>query len=351
MSDDSTNAIPKGMNEPVNRRIVLKHRPEGLPKESDFDIEESPLLPLGEDQVTVEVSHLSVDAFIRTMLEERPGHHGSIPLGAPVVALGVGRVIDSTSKDLAVGDWVNGPMMAQTHAQMPAAMFQKIDPDLAPPSAYLGALGMTTGLTAYFGMLEVAGVNEGDTVVVSGAAGAVGSVACQLAKIAGGRVIGIAGGPDKVRYLTDTIGADAGIDYKNEDVGARLDELAPDGVNVFFDNVGGETLDLVLDRIATGARIAICGAISQYDHMDDVRGPKLYLRLAERNSRMGGFTVDHFSAKFPEASARLAGWLADGSLKLPEHIEAGIERFPGALIRLFTGGHMGKLLVTPGNAP
>jgi NADPH-dependent curcumin reductase CurA len=330
-----------------NRRIVLETRPQGQPRVSDFALEESDLLPLGADQVTVEVSHLSIDAFIRTTLEEREGLHGSIPLGAPIVALGVGKIIDSTFDGLAVGDWVTGPMMAQTHAQMPGAMFQKIDTSIAPASAYLGVLGMTTGLTAYFGLLEVVTVNPGDTVAVSGAAGAVGSVACQLAKIHGATVIGIAGGPDKRRYLTDTIGADAGIDYKNEDVGARLDELAPDGVDVYFDNVGGELLDTVLDRLKTGARVSICGAISQYDHLDDVRGPKLYLRLAERNARMCGFTVDHYADGFTDARRKLAGWLAEGWLTLPEHIESGIERFPEALIMLFSGGHMGKLLVAP----
>jgi NADPH-dependent curcumin reductase CurA len=270
-----------------------------------------------------------------------------VPLGAPVVALGVGRVIDSTSGQLAVGDWVTGPLMAQTHAQLPAALLQKIDVSRVPPSTYLGAMGMTTGLTAYFGLLEVAGVNAGDTVVVSGAAGAVGSVVCQLASIHGARVIGIAGGPEKGAFVTETLGADASIDYKNDDVGARLDELAPDGVDVYFDNVGGPLLDIVLDRLRTGARVSICGAISQYDDMSNVRGPKLYLRLAERNACMCGFTVDHYTARFGEATAKLAGWMADGRLSLPEHVEEGIERFPAALIMLMSGGHMGKLLVKP----
>jgi NADPH-dependent curcumin reductase CurA len=329
-----------------NRKVVLRSRPEGLPREADFAVETEELGDPPEGSILVEVSHLSVDAFIRTTLEDG-GIHGTIPLGAPVVALGVGRVLASAADGIAPGDWVTGPTMAQSHALLPGAMFQKIDVDLAPASTYLGALGMTTGLTAYFGLLEVAGVNAGDTVVVSGAAGAVGSVACQLARIRGGRVIGIAGGPEKLRYVTGTLGADAAVDYKNEDVGARLDELAADGIDVYFDNVGGELLDTVLDRIRTGARISICGAISQYEHLDDVRGPKLYLRLAERNSCMCGFTVDHFQTRFGEASAQLGAWLADGSLKLPEHVEAGIDRFPAALIKLFTGGHMGKLLVTP----
>ncbi len=330
----------------TNRKVVLKSRPQGRPKESDFAIETEQLGEPPPGMVLIEVSHLSIDAFIRTTLGEG-GHHGSVPLGSPCVALGVGKVIASAFEGLAVGDWVSGATLAQTHAMMPGAMYQKIDDTIAPPSAYLGVLGMTTGLTAYFGLLSAVNVDEGDTVVVSGAAGAVGSVACQLAKIHGARVIGIAGGRDKVRYLTDTIGADAGIDYKGEDVGTRLTELAPNGIDVYFDNVGGELLDLVLDRIASGARISICGAISQYDHLDDVRGPKLYLRLAERNARMCGFTVDHYANRFGEAIPRLAGWMKEGKLKLPEHVERGIERFPAALIKLFTGGHMGKLLVTP----
>jgi len=296
--------------------------------------------------ILVEVSHISIDAFIRTTLD-REGFHGSVPLGGPVTALGVGRVIASAADDLKVGDWVTGPTMAQTHAMMPGALFQKIDAEAAPPSAYLGALGMTTGLTAYFGMLEVAKVGPGQTAVVSGAAGAVGSVACQLAKIRGARVIGIAGGPEKSRYLLDVVGADAAIDYKNEDVGARLTELAGSGIDVYFDNVGGEVLDLVLDRLAQGGRIAVCGAISQYGNMEDVRGPKLYLRIAERNACMCGFTVDRFAAQFDSARSELLQWLNSGQLRLVEHVEHGIERFPDALAMLFTGGHMGKLLVAP----
>ncbi len=330
----------------MNKRVVLRTRPDGTPKVSDFAIESVPVDRPGSDQVLIEVSHISIDAFIRTTLDGA-GIHGTVGMGAPITALGVGKVLASGYPALKPGDWVTGPTLAQTHALMPGTMFQKIDAAVAPPSTYLGILGLTTGLTAYVGLLEVAGVDAGDTVVVSGAAGAVGSVVCQLAKIAGARVIGIAGGADKTRYLTDTIGADAGIDYKGEDVGSRLNALAPEGVNVYFDNVGGELLDTVLDRIATGARVSICGAISQYNHMSEVRGPTLYLRLAERNARMSGFTVDHHSACFPAASAKLIEWMNAGKLRLPEHVERGIERFPAALVMLFTGGHMGKLLVVP----
>ena len=328
------------------RRVVLRARPQGLPKTSDFEVETIELGDPGAGEVLLEVDAISIDAFIRTTLDG-DGIHGTVGLGAPVTALGVARVLASGDESLAADDWVFGPTLAQSHALMPAAMFQRIDTSEVPASSYLGVLGMTTGLTAYFGLLEVAGVKEGDTVVVSGAAGAVGSVACQLARIAGGRVIGIAGGPEKVRYLTDTLGAGAGIDYKHEDVAARLDELAPDGIDVYFDNVGGELLDTVLDRLAMGARVSICGAISQYEHLDDVRGPRLYLRLAERNSCMCGFTIDRFAERFGEAVPKLIEWMRAGDLVLPEHVEQGLERFPDALITLFSGGHIGKLLVKP----
>jgi hypothetical protein len=328
----------------VSRRVVLKSRPHGLPRESDFDIESAPLGETPPGFLLIEVGFISIDAFIRTTLDGA-GIHGTVGMGAPITALGVGRIVASSDPGFESGDWVFGPTLAQTHALMPAAMFRKIDTRIASPSTYLGILGLTTGLTAYVGLHEVVGVSEGETVVVSGAAGAVGSVACQLARLAGARVIGIAGGPEKARYVTETLGADAAIDYKGDDVAAQLDRLTPKGIDVYFDNVGGELLDTVLDRIATGARISLCGAISQYQHMADVRGPRLYLRLAERNARMCGFTVDHYATRFEAATARLVEWMRAGRLVLPEHRERGIERFPGALVRLFTGGHIGKLLV------
>jgi NADPH-dependent curcumin reductase CurA len=171
-------------------------------------------------------------------------------------------------------------------------------------------------------------------------------VAGQIAKLEGARVIGIAGGPDKLRTMTDELGFDAGIDYKGEDVDARLRELAPDGIDVFFDNVGGDLLDVVLDQIRMRARVVICGAISQYQHMGDVRGPRLYLRLAERQARMEGFAVNHFEDRYEEASTELAKWLDAGQIQLREHVEHGIDRFPAALLMLFEGGHTGKLLVS-----
>lgn len=329
------------------KKVLLKKRPEGEPVESDFELVEAEMPELNEGEVLLKVEHLSIDAFIRTTLDGPQGLHGTMDVDTPVMALGIGRVLDSRSPDLNQGDAVFGPMGAQTHVIWPANMLRKVDESEVPARTYLGALGMTTGLTAYAGMICCGDVKEGDTVVVSGAAGAVGTVACQLAKIAGARVIGIAGGKEKCKFLTDEIGCDAAADYKAGDLNAKLKELCPDGINVFFDNVGGDVLDAALDNIAKEARVVICGAISQYNDMENVTGPRLYLRIPERNARMIGFTVDHYADQFPKMESDIAGWIKEGKMKLPEHVMDGIESFPGAIIALMTGGHMGKLLVAP----
>jgi NADPH-dependent curcumin reductase CurA len=294
--------------------------------------------------VVVRVDVLSIDAFIRTVLDER-GYHGSVPIGGTVTALGVGRVIESTVDDLRVGDTVFGPLGAQTISTLPHAALSALDVSRLPATTYLGALGLTTGLTAYFGMIEVGAVRTGDTVVVSGAAGAVGSIAGQIARNAGaGRVIGVAGGPAKAAFVVDELGYDVAIDYRM-DIGDQLRQAAPNGVDVFFDNVGGDVLDAVLMEINEGARVVICGAISQYQDMDDVTGPRNYLKLAERHARMEGFAVTHFAHRFPEARVALTDWLAQGRLIVHEHYERGIERFPDSLRLLLGGGHRGKLLL------
>ena len=329
----------------INRKAVLKERPDGNLDESKMQIVEEEVGELPDGHVRLQVEHLSIDAFIRTTLDPK-AFHGTVDLNAPITALGTARVIESKFDGLNQGDAVFGPLGAQTVAQLPGEMYRKLDDAEFPARTWLGAMGMTTGLTAYAGMVHVGEVAEGDTVVVSAAAGAVGSMASQIARIKGAsRVIGIAGGAHKCEYLINELGCTHAIDYKADDVDARLREYAPDGINVYFDNVGGEILDFVLDQLVAGSRVVICGAISQYDDLSDVRGPKLYLRLAERNSSMRGFTVDRYMEHFPQMEADIAGWMKSGELKMPEHIEKGIENFPKALMMLQNGGHMGKLLV------
>lgn len=328
----------------VNTRVVLAHRPVGTATTDCFAVESEELGPLEPGQVRVGVEYVSVDAGLRTMLRGE-GFHQQVELGGVIHAGGVGRVIESRSDDYHVGDAVRGRLGAQTLATVSPKFVEKIDDSVAPLSAYLGVLGGSTGVTAWIGVRQVARPAPGDVFVVSAAAGAVGSLAGQIAKRDGAHVIGIAGGARKVAFLTDTLGFDAAIDYKNEDVNGRLRQLAPGGVNVFFDNVGGPVLDAVLDNLALRARVVICGAVSQYDDMDHVVGPSMYLRLAERQSTMEGFAFFHFPERFAEANSDLSAWLADGSIVLNEEILHGIERYPEALQFMFAGGNLGKLLV------
>ncbi len=334
------------MTAELNRKVVLVARPRGVPVAGDFRVVEEALAPLGDGQVRIDVSHLSIDAFIRTALEAS-SFHSSVPIGSTITALGVGRVRESRFAGLTAGDAVFAPVGAQSIATLPGAMAKRLDEKRAPATAHLGLLGLTTGLTAYMGVRKVGAVRKGETFVVSAAAGAVGSVAGQIAKLDGARVIGIAGGANKVRHLVDELGFDGAIDYKRENVAERLRALAPEGVDVFFDNVGGEILDVVLDQIRQGARIVICGAISQYsgDMSKGVRGPALYLRLAERHARMEGFAVFHFAGAYGEAEAELTEWLASGRIQLHEHVEHGLESFGATLGKLFDGSHTGKLLL------
>ncbi|MEY3618640.1 MAG: hypothetical protein RL726_1338 [Actinomycetota bacterium] len=330
---------------PLNRKVVLTSRPTGRPDDSNFAFVQEPVAQLEDGQVLVAVDLLGIDAFIRTTLDEGSFHRGA-RLGGVIPALGVGDVIDSRSTTIRIGDKVFGPLGSQTHAVMPAVALRKLDIDVAPANAWLGALGLTTGLTAYFGIVDVGRVKKGDTVVVSGAAGAVGSMAGQIARLCGAeKVIGIAGGSHKTTFLVKELGFDAAIDYRHENVGARLDELSPNGVDVFFDNVGGEILDEVLMRIVEGSRIVICGAISQYENMDEVRGPRNYLKLAERHATMEGFAVFHFAAHYERAESQLAEWLRNGDIIMREQIEHGVENFPVVMNMLMTGGHHGKLLL------
>ena len=332
-----------------NRRVVIRQHANGAPALSDFAIVEETIAAVPAGLVVVKVDTLSIDAWILTTLSG-PGMHEMGDLGSTVRAFGIGQVVASGSAEFAAGDWAYGLLSGQTYATMPASELTKVVPEPGvEPQAFIGPLGITTGLTAWVGLIAVGEVQTGDVVLVSGAAGAVGSCVVQLAKARGARVIGIAGGPQKCAYLTGEVGADAAIDYRQGDVAGQIAALAPDGIDVFFDNVGGEILDAALDNLRPtgGARVVVCGAISQYQHLDDVRGPKLYLRLAERNASMRGFVVSHHAARFPEAIAEISSLIRSGQLILPEHVVEPIDRLPEALLMLLDGKHTGNLVVRP----
>jgi NADPH-dependent curcumin reductase CurA len=252
--------------------------------------------------------------------------------------------VETRGQKLAVGDYVSGWLGVQSHAVCDENSVFKIDADAAPLPTYLGALGMP-GVTAYFGLLEVGAPKEGETVVVSGAAGAVGSVVGQIAKLKGCRVVGIAGGPEKCGWIADELGFDVAIDYKGEDVGEALREHCPEGIDVYFDNVGGDILDAALARLARGARVVICGAISQYNKMDAMKGPSNYMSLLVNRARMEGFVVIDYMARAPEAVREMAGWIAEGKLIAREDVVEGFESFPEALQKLFRGENVGKLVL------
>lgn len=329
----------------MNRKVVLKSHPKGPVSLENFDMVTDEIGPVTAGLVCVKVDHLSIDAFIRTTLDGG-GFHQSAKLGGVVPALGIGTVVESADPSFVVGDIVTGPMCSQEYAVLPAALCGKVDTSLAAPTAFLGALSIATGLTSYVGMRYVAKISGGETVVVSGAAGAVGSLAGQVAKLLGaGRVIGIAGGAKKCAFLVDELGFDAAVDYKAGDVSGQISALAPDGVDVFYDNVGGEVLDAVLMNLAIEARVVLCGAVSQYENMADVRGPKNYLKIAERDASLLGFTIFHYPDKHAEATEAMADWLASGRLIVHETVETGLENFPAAVRALLDGGNTGKFLL------
>ena len=342
----------------MNRQWLLRHRPEGLVGESDFEWREVPLTPLGEGEARVRVLWLSFDPAQRGWINDVPGYVPPVQLGEPMRAGAVGQIVESRRSDFAPGDFVQGTMSWQDYVTIPAASggaldavypIRKVDASV-PLTQHLGVLGLT-GLTAYIGMVDVGQVRAGDTVVVSGAAGATGSVAGQIAKIAGARVIGIAGGPEKCRWLTERGGFDAAIDYRHERVSRRLRQLAPDGVSLCFDNVGGETLDAMLLNLALRARVVVCGGISGGYGTTLPAGPKHYMQLVVRSARMEGFLVLHYRERYEAALAELKGWVAGGRLQVAEDVVAGLERAPATLRRLFEGGNLGKQLLKIADPP
>jgi NADPH-dependent curcumin reductase len=330
----------------VNRQLRLAKRPVGEPTSDDFELVEEETPTAGDDEVLVQVLQISLDPAMRGWMSDRPSYVPPIGLGEVMRAGATGRVLESNSDRFKPGDYAVGMFGVQEQAVAPANGLQKVATDVAPLETYLGALGMP-GLTAYFGLTEVGSLAEGDTVVISGAAGAVGSVAGQVAKATGAaNVIGIAGGPDKCAWIVDDLGFDAAIDYKNERVGRRLHELCPDGINVYFDNVGGDILDAALANLAWGARVVICGAISQYNAEDGMKGPSNYMMLLVRRARMQGFLVFDYVKQYGDALREMGQWFGEGKLKAREEVETGtIEDFHATLMKLFRGENTGKLVL------
>jgi NADPH-dependent curcumin reductase CurA len=328
----------------MNRQFRLAARPIGTPKRTDWNFIEEPLRQPADGEVLVEVLYLSLDPAMRGWMNEGKSYIPPVQIGEVMRAGGVGRVIESKHSGFAAGDHVHGSLGIQEYATLSGSALTKIDASAAKLPVFLGALGMP-GMTAYFGLLDIGQPKAGETVVVSGAAGAVGTVVGQIAKIKGCRVVGIAGGKEKCDYLVSELGFDAAIDYKHEDVKKSLRQHCPKGVDVYFDNVGGEILDIVLTQLARHARIIICGAISQYNSTTGVKGPANYLSLLVNRARMQGMVVFDYADRYDVARRDIAGWIASGKLKTREDIVAGIETFPEALLKLFKGENLGKLVL------
>ncbi|HEY8740886.1 MAG TPA: NADP-dependent oxidoreductase [Candidatus Dormibacteraeota bacterium] len=333
----------------INHAFKLAARPVGMPKRTDWDYVEEPAPEPGDGEFLLRILYVSLDPAMRGWMNDVRSYVPPVGIGEVMRAGGVGRVVRSNNPRFAEGDHVSGTFGVQEYAVSDGRGVMKVDPDLAPLPTYLGALGMP-GMTAYFGLQDICKPQGGETVVVSGAAGAVGSVVGQIAKIKGCRVVGIAGGEEKCRWITEELGFDAAIDYKLGDVGGGLKQHCPQGVDVYFDNVGGEVLDAVLVRLARGARIALCGAISQYNSTGPAKGPSNYMMLLVARATMKGFLVFDYADKYGDAGREMAGWLATGKLKAKEDVVEGLETFPETLLKLFNGENIGKLVLKVANA-
>ena len=329
---------------PINRRIVLAERPVGMPKPSDFRLEEAPAAEPGPGECLVRAAYMSVDPYMRGRISGRKSYAASVQIGQTIVGGAVGKVIASNAPSVAVGDYVTGNLGWQEYAIASGAELRRVDPAMAPLSAYLGVLGMP-GLTAYHGLLKVAGVSPGETVCVSGAAGAVGSAVGQIARLNGCRAVGIAGGPEKCAWISGELEFDAAIDYKAQDVSNALRVAAPDGVDAYFDNVGGPVTDAVFPHLNVNSRVAICGQISQYNAVDAPVGPRLLWHFIVKRIRAQGFLVFDFTDHHDEALAEMAGWVTQGKLKYRETIAEGIENAPAAFIGMLGGANIGKQVV------
>ncbi len=330
----------------VNRRFLLKERPVGRVKREDFDLVEEPVPSIGDGEALVRVLWLSLDPTNRVWMTDAPGYLPPVQIGEVMRGGALGRVVASNHPRYSEGDVVQGLLGWQDYAVVSDTNPAQPVPQNAdvPLSAHLGAVGMT-GLTAYFGITDVANVQAGETVVISAAAGAVGSVAGQIVKILGGRAVGLAGSAEKCAWLTDELGFDAAINYKDPDWRDQLKAATPDGIDVDFENVGGEIMEAVFARLNIGARVALCGLISGYNDAGGPVGPRNFGALISRRARVQGFLILDYWSRWEEGAAQLATWLAEGRLQHRETVAEGLEEAPVALNQLFDGTNTGKLVV------
>jgi NADPH-dependent curcumin reductase CurA len=328
-----------------NLQIKLARRPVGLVKRDDFVVERGPVAEPGEGEVLVRVRDLSLDPAMRGWLNDVRSYVPPVGIGEVMRAGGIGEVVTSRDPALAAGDVVSGSFGWQRYAVCKAAHASKIDESIAPARTFLSVLG-SPGLTAYFGLLDVGALKPGEQVLVSAASGAVGSVVGQLARIKGARAVGVAGGPAKCAMVVDELGLDDCVDYKSgESLSQALRRSCPKGIDVYFDNVGGEVLDTALRRMARGGRIVVCGAISTYNATEAPVGPANYMALLVNRARMEGFVVFDYVARFPEAIRELAGYVREGRIVVKEHVVEGLENAVEALNMLFSGKNTGKLIL------
>ncbi len=329
----------------IVRRFRLAARPTGLPKESDFQLEEAPLPAPKTGEVLVKTVYLSVDPYMRGRITGVRTYADPVHVGDVMVGGAVGQVIDSHEPNLQAGDFVVGYWGWQDHVVTAARWLQKLDPKLAPVSTALGVLGMP-GMTAYFGFLDICQPKAGETVVVSGAAGAVGSLVGQIAKIHGCRAVGIAGGDDKIRHVVDDLGFDAAFNYKStSDYVAKLKELCPRGIDCYFDNVGGTISDAVFTLLNPFARVSVCGQISQYNLPQPEPGPRVLGQILVRQLKVEGFIVTRFQDRWPQGMAQMARWIQEGKIRYREDIVEGFEKTPRVFIDMLEGKNTGKMLV------
>ncbi len=327
-----------------NKQLLLQKRPIGLPEKDTWKLVETEIPSPKIGEILVQCEYVSLDPAMRGWINEGRSYIAPVELNDVMRAGGVGKVIESKNATFNVGDYVYGQTGVQQYMLTDGKGYHKVDPSLAPLPTYLGTLGMP-GMTAYFGILEVGELKEGDAVLVSGAAGAVGSIVGQIAKIKGCTVIGMAGGADKCKYLIEELGFDGAIDYKNDNVATKIKEYFPKGIDVYFDNVGGEILDLALGRLAMHGRIVICGAISQYNNKTAIKGPSNYMSLLVNRGTMRGMVVFDYAKDYQKAAMQMGQWMLQGKLKSKEDVYEGIENFHDTFLRLFSGEKLGKLVL------